>query len=77
MSEETTAPEKKKKGTAAPASSESPVKSIETWAKEKGTDPAFFAVAKAITPGWGVGRECDEATFNATLERARNLSIRP
>lgn len=52
------------------------LKTIEQWAEKKKTDPAMFAVAKAITPGWGIGRECNEATFDEALDRAGNLTFR-
>lgn len=52
-----------------------PQKTIEQWAAEKLVDPAMFAVAKAITPGWALGRETTEADFTAALERAGNLKF--
>jgi hypothetical protein len=51
-------------------------KAIEVWAAELSTDAAMFAVAKAVTPGWGLGKEVTRDEFIAALERAGKLEIR-
>lgn len=53
------------------------LKSIEQWAEEKKTPKWLFAAAKAITPSWGVGREVTEADFDAVVDRAGKLEMRP
>lgn len=52
------------------------LKPIETWATEMKVDVALFAVAKAITPGWGAGREVTEDAFKTAMDRAGKLEIR-
>lgn len=52
------------------------LRSIEDWANELNTDVAMFAVAKAITPGWGMGKLVTQDEFTAALERAAKLEIR-
>jgi hypothetical protein len=52
-------------------------KSIEAWAEQKATPDWLFAIAKAITPGWGVGREVTEADFDAVIHLSGNLQILP
>jgi len=51
------------------------LKPIEQWFLEKKSDLAMFNIAKVITPGWGVGREVDEATYDAALQRAGSLTL--
>ena len=55
---------------------ESPSKTIEQWAEELKVDVAMLAVAKATTPGWGIGRECTKDTFTAALDAASKLTFR-
>lgn len=56
---------------------EKPKKTIEQWATEKAVPDFIFAAAKAITPGWGVGREVDEGAFDVSIARVSTLNMRP
>ena len=46
------------------------MQAIEDWAAVKSTPDWAFAVAKLTEPGWGVGKQVDEATFDAAIVRA-------
>lgn len=54
-------------------------RSVVDWKRLKKSHPAEFAAAKSMNR-WSVGpetdpTECDEATYDAAIEAARNLSI--
>ena len=57
--------------------SDDELKTIEEWKAIKQTSEVAFNIARAITPGWGVGKLVDEATYDAAILAGSTLQILP
>ncbi len=52
-----------------------PVRPIEAWAKDKGTEAHWLAAAK-YAERWGIGREVSEDVFDAAIGAVKAVSLR-
>jgi hypothetical protein len=50
-------------------------KTIEEWAKQKGTADWKLAAAKVHQKGWGVGKEVEESTFDKAIKAVEEIKL--
>jgi hypothetical protein len=52
-----------------------PLRAIEVWARDKGTELHWFEAAK-FSARWGAGREVSEEAFDAAIAHVKCIGLR-